>query len=1077
MLFVRFFILATWGLLLIWPTRSLAQTVPPDFKVDLVYEVPDIEHPSAVTCDADGNLFVGEDPMDMRGPSTEPIDRIVLIRWDKAGGPPVKTVFCDKLSAVFGMVWFQDALYVMNAPYYTMLKDTDGDGVADVRKRLGDSFGHAPGLFGLNNHVPTGMRLGLDGLIYVALGDKGLPKAVGADGSTITIEGGGVFRMLPDGSELGIVSSGIRNNMDVALDRFDNIFSFDNDDDFGWWTRIIHHVPTGYYGYPYDYRSHRKLYLPPVGEFGSGTACGGACYREAAWPAKYRGSPFFCDWGESKIEYYTLTKKGASFEARVHDFMLGDGSGDFRPIDLCFSPDGKHMYVADWNLAGGGKPNKVGRLFHVTYTGNDVPSEPRRARNADPLDAQIRSLGHPSHHERMRAQLRLAAMGQAAVEPVSRLLDSDAPVLVKVHAIWTQNALMNQLDDYDPAPLWIAALRDPDAEVRGQAVRALGYRRMQAASAALTDALKDPDAAVRMRAAVALGRIGQASSADPLYEALAEQDVLARFTMIQAIRATGNWKPALSHLRTADQKTRTAILQALDGVYDAEAVDVLNQWFREADEPAERVAALKALARVHRKATPYTGGWWGGKAAGGKPARPQEHPWQATGTVLKTLAAGLRQSLPQVRIAAVEALREVPAPDALPQMRRMVDDDPDQQVRREAIKVLTDLKDTKVVASLVRIATDNKTGDPLRQQAIRSIVAIDAEPYGKQLAEVALAEDSSIALVSVALDALVTLRTREAKQAIERRLDDPRPKLRAKAVETYAQVSGDDVAPRILQKLKDSDKSVQRATLSALSVVVAAADSKTRFQTLKALAAEPDRRALPMYLDGLLDKNKDIYAACLSALLALGDSIDKDLRLLHDRNELADSVRRELSKVFPETSKQFAFLHEQAPAKLDPSAYARFATDQQGNPSKGQQLFADPKGIGCVKCHAVGGVGAKNIGPDLLGVGAKYPRRELIRSVLEPSNRILIDFEMSVVVTTRGKIYQGMVTSQTPGRIDLITPEAEVIQLSAEEIEVKKTSNISPMPNGLANGMTLQNFADIIAYLESLKQPFPSREK
>jgi hypothetical protein len=107
----------------------------------------------------EGNLFVGEDPMDMRGPSTDPIDRIVLISWDANGGPPVKTVFCENLSAVFGMVWHQGALYVMNAPYYTMLKDTDGDGIADVRRRLADSFGHAPGLFGLNNHVTSGMML------------------------------------------------------------------------------------------------------------------------------------------------------------------------------------------------------------------------------------------------------------------------------------------------------------------------------------------------------------------------------------------------------------------------------------------------------------------------------------------------------------------------------------------------------------------------------------------------------------------------------------------------------------------------------------------------------------------------------------------------------------------------------------------------------------------------------------------------------------------------------------------------------------------------------------------------------
>ena len=295
------------------------------------------------------------------------------------------------------MLWYQDALYVMNAPYYTMLKDTDGDGVADVRQELGDSFGHAPGLFGLNNHVPSGMRLGMDGFVYVALGDKGLPKAVGADGSTITLEGGGVFRMRP--TPLGWRSSATASATTWMWPWTSSITSSaltTTTTTVGGCT-VIHHVPTGYYGYPYDYRSHRNPFLPPVGEFGRGTACGGACYREATWPAQYHGSAFFCDWGESKIERYTLTKKGASFEAQLDDFMLGDGSGDFRPIDLCFSPDGKHMYVADWNQAGGGTPDKVGRLFRVTYVGDEVPPEPARATDADPLEDQLRALAHPAH--------------------------------------------------------------------------------------------------------------------------------------------------------------------------------------------------------------------------------------------------------------------------------------------------------------------------------------------------------------------------------------------------------------------------------------------------------------------------------------------------------------------------------------------------------------------------------------------------------------------------------------------------------------------------------------------------------
>ena len=239
---------------LLTPESLFAQkVVPPDFTVELLYGVPDIEAPSVVTCDDDGNLFVGEDPMDMRGPTSKEFDRVLFIKFGPDGKPVRKTVFCDKLAAVFGLVWHNDALYVMHAPHFSMFKDTDGDGVADIRKDLATGFGPPAGVYGFNDHIVTGTRLGLDGLIYVSVGDKGVPKAVGSDGSSITLEGGGVIRLRPDGSQLEIVSSGTRNHLDVAMDSLDNIFSYDNTDDgLGWWTRFTHHVPTGYYGYPYD---------------------------------------------------------------------------------------------------------------------------------------------------------------------------------------------------------------------------------------------------------------------------------------------------------------------------------------------------------------------------------------------------------------------------------------------------------------------------------------------------------------------------------------------------------------------------------------------------------------------------------------------------------------------------------------------------------------------------------------------------------------------------------------------------------------------------------------------------------
>src|SRR3954468_18445980 len=95
--------------------------VPEGFRVRLVASVPAVQYPSQVATAPDGSLFVGEDPMDQIGPADKPIDRILRFR---DGKDPV--VFAERLNAIFGMVWHDGSLYVMNMPRLTVLRDRDG---------------------------------------------------------------------------------------------------------------------------------------------------------------------------------------------------------------------------------------------------------------------------------------------------------------------------------------------------------------------------------------------------------------------------------------------------------------------------------------------------------------------------------------------------------------------------------------------------------------------------------------------------------------------------------------------------------------------------------------------------------------------------------------------------------------------------------------------------------------------------------------------------------------------------------------------------------------------------------------
>ncbi|HEY1064976.1 MAG TPA: HEAT repeat domain-containing protein, partial [Pirellulales bacterium] len=171
---------------------------------------------------------------------------------------------------------------------------------------------------------------------------------------------------------------------------------------------------------------------------------------------------------------------------------------------------------------------------------------------------------------------------------------------------------------------------------------------------------------------------------------------------------------------------------------------------------------------------------------------------------------------------------------------------------------------------------------------------------------------------------------------------------------------------------------------------------------------------------------------------------------------------------------KFAFLFEATPAKLDPSVYTKFALEHAGDAAKGKAIFDNVQGVGCIKCHAVQGVGSK-IGPDLVGIGVKYPKAELIRSTLEPSNRILNGYETTIVTTVDGKTISGLLKRETADEMELTLADGKQVIVPKADVDEVELARISLMPNGLKDGLTLEEFADLMAYLESLKEGAPPK--
>src|SRR5262245_3233883 len=185
---------------------------PPGWRLDVVAEAPTIRHPSVVCCAPDGRVFVAEDPMDISTPRADLAQgRIVCLHPDGRG-----TTFAAGLHAVFGMQFLDGKLYVLHNPRFSVF-DAGGD-AGRGRMDLIESTNPNPWALDWNDHVPANFKLAMDGFLYVAVGDKGIYGAVGRDGRRVDLQGGGILRLRPDGTELEVFCRGVRNILDVALD-------------------------------------------------------------------------------------------------------------------------------------------------------------------------------------------------------------------------------------------------------------------------------------------------------------------------------------------------------------------------------------------------------------------------------------------------------------------------------------------------------------------------------------------------------------------------------------------------------------------------------------------------------------------------------------------------------------------------------------------------------------------------------------------------------------------------------------------------------------------------------------------
>ena len=249
------------------------------------------------------------------------------------------------------------------------------------------------------------------------------------------------------------------------------------------------------------------------------------------------------------------------------------------------------------------------------------------------------------------------------------------------------------------------------------------------------------------------------------------------------------------------------------------------------------------------------------------------------------------------------------------------------------------------------------------------------------------------------------------------------PELRRDAVRGYSAVEVSEAPNILLEQFREFADEDRRAVIETLA---------TRKTYAKALLA-----ALK---SGQLSRDQIPAHVARSLKLILGDSfvsVFGDVRsLTEDREQLMEKYRR--------------LATDEALAKADAS--------------RGRVVFKKT----CAACHVLYGSGGK-IGPDLTGSNRANLDYVLLNSV-DPSYDVPEGYKMVIVQTVDGRVLNGVIAEEDATRLVLKTVEQPRVVIDKEDIESRRVSPKSMMPDGQLDQMKPQQVLDLIRYLRTTEQ-------
>lgn len=957
-------------------------------------------------------------------------------------------------------------------------------GIQLSRRSLASGFGVHIGVTGHDLH---GLVMGPDGFLYASFGDRGL-QVTNREGRLLQApDTGGVVRCEPDGRNLELFCTGLRNPQDLVFDHQGNLFTSDNDTagaddcrvlhlmegvDYGWRTSYQHMRDFGPWVREQLWKGGKDGIPAPAGRVAQGPA--GLAFHPGgkALGGRYRDRFLHCDF-PGGVWAFELQPEGASFRVGRQEQVLWN----CWPTDVEFGPDGA-LYVLDW-VAGWGITNR-GRIHRITPddagdydpASREVFEMLRDGLSRQPQTRQLALLGHEDYRIRLAAGDELVRAGSVLLGDLISLAGQSRDATVRRHALWVMDRILRGGGPSTPGldaalDLVLRLLVHPDAETRLQATRVLGHHARAADTPSLLARTQDPDSSVRTAALAAAARQGLPLPAAVWARDMSPWEELALSPAEPPSSVPSN-HAVLLHLRRRASP-------ALAGFFAQDAPELVLEAARAIhDLPVpEAFPALASLLGDGRLAGPLP-------PAPADPSAPQPRSDREQ-LLLRVLNAQFRLGEPRhasnlVDFALGRSADGTPIPWAA-------------SLRAEALFLLAHWEVAPAEPGRVPVfpvADPNHGAVPTinpenwpgwfdrvtglwRPLAPRSTDAARnaLEPWIKLLVV-----DPAPSVALAAVEAVGALGLAGADATLVARLSDAAspPALRHRIPSMLAAL-GSDLLPVALQvALQDRDPDVQAAAIPWLGKLQGDQGVATLAAKLREVLAGPSsspamRRLGQAAIDALGDLPHPLADEALADALRrlFAGSMDAGFEL-----NLLEAARKH-----PTPPIQALLSHRESSLSTQDPLAPWTEVLVGGDAERGRRLFLEKAETQCARCHRVdteeGGAGG-TVGPALDGLGSRQDRRQILSSILTPNRQIAPGFE-SVLITLRdGRDLSGIVRAEDANRLFLAGTEEGEIRIEKSTI-LRRARGLSAMPEGLGNLLSRRELRDIVEFLASLRNP------